>query len=92
MQCQIIASIVDTAQVVDQFLAKMGTGTLALSFHNYSISIKNWDGSSCNHVDGYCDPFESDRYGFVISLGYIICAVCFLPLGLLNLKVCCVHF
>jgi len=86
MQCQIIASIVDTAQVVDQFLAKMGTGTMALSFHDYSISIKNWDGTSCNYVNGYCDPFESDKYGFVFSIGYIICGVCFLPLGLLNLK------
>lgn len=93
MMCQIVASIVDTAQVVDQFIAKKSTyGTFALSFHNYSMSAVGWDGSSCPIVhdkfepEAYCDPFEADEYGYVISIGYVITLVCFLPLGLLNLK------
>ena len=97
MMCQIVASIVDTAQVVDQFIAKKSTyGTFALSFQNYSMSAVGWDGSSCPIVhdkfepEAYCDPFEADEYGYVISIGYVITLVCFLPLGLLNFKVCVV--
>lgn len=94
MMCQTIASIVDTAQVVDQFLAQKLGGAPAISFNlinmiQPSISIVTYDKDDClfdeeEHA-GVCDPFEFEN-GYILSVGYMICAVFFLPLGLLNLK------
>lgn len=86
LMCQIIASIVDTAQVVDQFFAKHLGSSGAISVNYNSVRIATYDTNDCPAKHGtVCDPFEFDD-GYILSKGYVICLILFLPLGLLNLK------
>ena len=86
--CQTIASIVDTSQVVDEFLVNMNHETYALKVYPFPAEIVSWDKSGCPPADeGGCNPFNLKEDGkLVLSLGYAICAVVFLPMGLMDLK------
>jgi len=84
-----MASIVDTAQVVDDFLANFGGRTVALRMHPPPIELVRWNGSDCQDPElGPCDPFNLEGDGsLLITSGYVISLISFLPLGLMDLKV-----
>lgn len=88
--CVNVAAIVDTAQVVDSFLGHSSMGT-------FGFSLDKGEGqrwihkTSCSRDEvkqGECLPFEGEDYGNVLlTLGYIITALVFLPICLMDLKV-----
>jgi len=86
--CQNIASIVDTSQVVDEFLVNSISKSYALKVYPFPAQIVSWDKSGCPPSDqGGCNPFNLKEDGkLVLSLGYAICAIAFLPMGLMDLK------
>mmetsp|Transcript_5245 Transcript_5245/g.10637 ORF Transcript_5245/g.10637 Transcript_5245/m.10637 type:complete len:118 (+) Transcript_5245:781-1134(+) len=80
--CQIIASIVDVAQVVDQFFDTAH----AIQFGPGPPKAITWNAASCSDDElGSCYPFTGDGQ-FVLTGGYVISALCFMPLGLMDLK------
>jgi len=87
--CLNVSSIVDTAQVVDTFVGHwISTGAVALQFTSTSTQFVLWDPSSCTQeqlVSGECIPF-AHHSGILLTAGYIITAMLFLPLALMDLK------
>ena len=88
--CINIAAIVDTAQIVDSFLGHSSMGTYAYSFSDRRG--QKWIHTKpCSRDEvklGECLPFQGDEFGDVIlTLGYMITAVAFLPICLMDLKV-----
>uniref|UniRef100_A0A7S1FZF2 Amino acid transporter transmembrane domain-containing protein n=2 Tax=Corethron hystrix TaxID=216773 RepID=A0A7S1FZF2_9STRA len=82
IMCQIIASIVDVAQVVDQFFDTAH----AIQFGPGPPKAITWNAASCSDDElGSCYPFTGDGQ-FVLTGGYVISALCFMPLGLMDLK------
>eukprot|EP00550_Attheya_septentrionalis_P006573 CAMPEP_0198290160 /NCGR_PEP_ID=MMETSP1449-20131203/8119_1 /TAXON_ID=420275 /ORGANISM="Attheya septentrionalis, Strain CCMP2084" /LENGTH=421 /DNA_ID=CAMNT_0043988619 /DNA_START=161 /DNA_END=1423 /DNA_ORIENTATION=- len=100
--CQTVASIVDTAQVVDEFMGTKGTNGWGVRLYPRPVEFIEWDSGVClQHTDtdfgidnrdddtirGGCDPFSDQPEGaFIITLGYLLSALAFLPLGLMDLK------
>jgi amino acid permease len=88
--CLNVSSIVDTAQVVDVFMGHwLPSGAVALEIGSSATQFVWWDLSSCSHdelVSGECIPFEQHS-GMLLTAGYIITVVSFLPLALMDLKV-----
>jgi hypothetical protein len=88
--CLLIASIVDTAQVLDQIFAHRSQGVSALRMVEGSIDIVSWKSDNCLQqeiVTGECIPFFNEKDGsLIISLGYIVAALPFIPMGLMDLK------
>jgi len=86
--CQNIASIVDTSQVVDEFIVNVNHQSYALKVYPFPSEIVHWDKSQCPpSEEGSCNPFNLQEDGkLLISLGYAICAIAFLPMGLMDLK------
>jgi hypothetical protein len=89
--CLLIASIVDTAQVLDQIFAQRPQGVSALRIVEGSVDIVNWSSNDClqNEIDiGECIPFFNEKEGSLIfSLGYIVAAIPFIPMSVMDLKV-----
>ena len=91
LMCQCIASIIDTAQVVDVILSKMFgyAYALRLSYSPFGVDVVSWNETMCPPLhEGLCEPFTSERglHGLLLSTGYVICTIVFLPIALLNLK------
>ena len=88
--CLNISSMVDTAQVVDTFVGHwISNGAVALQLSSTSAQFVRWDPSSCTQeqlVSGECIPFMQHS-GLLLTVGYIITIVLFLPLALMDLKV-----
>lgn len=86
--CANMASIVDTAQVVDDFFANYVGETVALRLHPEPISIVHWNRSDCQTSEyGPCEPFNlEDEGSLLITTGYMISMISFFPLGLMDLK------
>lgn len=111
--CLNIASIVDTAQVIDQILARQfSNGTIAFQFAIPGRGNQNeggiidyellwWNRKQClmgasrlgqddfEDMDD-CIPFQSVSSGhdtWIITVGYLIAGLLFLPLSLKDLKV-----
>jgi hypothetical protein len=90
--CLNIAAIVDTAEVVDSFLGHtIGSAALAVDQNE----IQYWDHGPCNRTTvktGACQPYggvddDGDEYSnYLISAGYGITMIFFLPICLLDLK------
>lgn len=89
-----IAAAIISAQVVDTFIAKVGTFSYALDFQ--SGSIARYSGSlQFNHTvsnsNTWCSGNITDStcYGeqttWVVSLGYIVCMIICIPFGYMNL-------
>ena len=92
--CVNVAAIVDTAQVVDSFLGHSSLGTFAFAFDQGEG--QRWihkDPCSKDEVKlGECLPFEGEDYGQILfTLGYGITAAVFVPICLMDLKVCTTH-
>lgn len=88
--CVNIAAIVDTAEIVDSFLGHSPMGSFGLSFDNGGM--KRWKHEKpCSRAEvklGECLPFEGEEYGeILLTLGYLITTVAFLPICLMDLKV-----
>lgn len=91
--CLNISSIVDTAQVVDTFVGHWigREGAVALQIPQFSFLW--WNPSSCSPEElrlGECIPFQQHD-GMLLTVGYIITILLFLPLALCDLKVSKVH-
>mmetsp|Transcript_49019 Transcript_49019/g.95848 ORF Transcript_49019/g.95848 Transcript_49019/m.95848 type:complete len:518 (+) Transcript_49019:108-1661(+) len=81
VMCQVVASIVDVAQVSDQFFTK----AYALQF-SPEFRFISWSHASCLETEvENCIPFHNDG-NLILTGGYLISAACFLPLGMLDLK------
>lgn len=87
--CLNISSIVDTAQVVDTFVGHwVGRGG-AVALQIPQCSLLWWHPSLCTPEEltsGVCIPFEHHD-GMLLTVGYIITILLFLPLALCDLKV-----
>ena len=100
IMCQMIASIADTAQVVDSFLGNhIGTFGLRVSpgpleFHGWNAAVacagEIVDVSSDRDQNSVvpCLAFDDeDEYGqFVLTAGYVLSAIIFIPIGRLDLE------
>lgn len=89
--CLNIASIVDTAQVVDQILSRFRGGTVAFEWRQGGWEIIRWAAHNCSGEriqNGKCIPFEADNNNstWMLTTGYLLSALIFLPMSLKNLK------
>lgn len=95
--CLNVSSIVDIAQVVDTFLGHwFDGGSGALHFHwmdatnSVQVDWVRWDYESCTKemlINGDCIPFF-DQDGILLTTGYGIILLIFMPMALMDLKVC----
>jgi len=99
--CLNVASIVDTAQVVDQIISRtIQKGTIAFRYDNnmtspsYGLESVRWSHEACieEHketltVSG-CIPFEEDysHSVYLLTAGYLVSCLLFLPMSLKDLK------
>lgn len=96
ISCLNISSIVDTAQVVDTFLGHWFPGGSAALYVYWEEGLNaefiRWDYHSCPRevlIAGDCVPFADDGdLGHHLTIGYILCVLVFLPMALMDLKVC----
>lgn len=94
ISCLNVSSIVDTAQTVDTALGNFkGTMGLQISWdaEDDIFSFVHWKASECTdemRVNGNCLPFFDDGTpsSVLLTLGYLICVVIFLPMALMDLK------
>lgn len=95
MTCLNVSSIVDTAQVVDTFFAHwVSSGAAALHFEwtndNVSVRWMRWDYDDCSEPmlsSGECVPFfDEDGGGVLLTAGYVVTALVFLPMAVMDLK------
>jgi len=99
--CLNVASIVDTAQVVDQIISRtIQKGTMAFRYENnvthssYGLESVWWSHEACieEHKEtlavGGCIPFEEDSShpDYLLTAGYLVSCLLFLPLSLKDLK------
>jgi len=89
--CLNIASIIDTAQVIDQILAKFRGGTVAFEWNKQGgWEIIRWAAHNCSGErikNGKCIPFEADQISsWLLTTGYLLAAIVFLPMSLKDLK------
>ncbi len=85
--CLNIASIIDTAQVIDQILAKFRGGTVAFEWNKQGgWEIIRWAAHNCSGErikNGKCIPFEADQNSsWLLTTGYLLAAIVFLPMSL----------
>lgn len=95
--CLNVSSIVDTAQVIDTIVGHWvpgGTGGINLDGFKDSIipniQLARWDYTECSPetlADGDCVPFGKED-GIIFSLGYVAVLIIFVPMALMDLKVC----
>jgi len=87
--CSNIASIIDTSQVVDEFIVNfIFQESYAIRFYPFPVTVVTWDKTLCPPLEeGSCEPFNVEEDGvLLLSLGFVISAVCFLPMALMDLK------
>lgn len=87
---QMIASIVETAQVVDAFF---GNFAHSFGFKFYPTpQFVSWENGDCDiKADASsCVPFadvsETGENALILTLGYIACAAMFIPIGRMSLE------
>ena len=89
--CLLIASIVDTAQVLDQIFGHRSQGVSALRFVDGTVDIVSWKSDDClqKEIDtGECIPFFNEKDGSLFfSLGYLVAGIPFIPMSVMDLKV-----
>eukprot|EP00978_Attheya_sp_CCMP212_P015577 scaffold40115_cov58-Attheya_sp.AAC.8 len=84
---QNVSAIVDTSQVIDNFLGHT-IGSVALQFFPSNLLIWKQDACTKQEVaDGQCDPFNGDDGpNILLSAGYLVATLIFLPMCLVDLK------
>jgi hypothetical protein len=84
---QNVSAIVDTSQVIDNFLGHT-MGSFALEFSPFKILT--WKRDACTKqevTDDQCDPFNGDDGpDMLLSAGYLLATLIFLPMCLVDLK------
>lgn len=92
--CLTVSSLVDSAQVFDVMLSKaeiLGGNTYALrcatSSEGFGCDYEIWSSSDCLSEEE-CRPFsdQNDEGGVLLSMGYLLNVIFFMPLALLNLQ------
>ena len=92
--CLTVSSLVDSAQVFDIMLVKggiLGGNTYALRFvttsEGFSCFYEGWNSDHCLSKED-CTPFSDheDEGGMLLSTGYLLNVMFFMPLALLNLQ------
>lgn len=86
-----MASIVDTAQVIDQILSRFKNGTVAFAFKGGAWSTIRWAAHSCvgERLEGdICQPFAqaTNDDEWLLTGGYLLSCLIFLPMSLKDLK------
>jgi hypothetical protein len=84
--CMNVAAIVDTAEVVDNFLGHSSVGTYGLKPQHGTMV--RWKHGTCTRKEvklGKCDPFDKDGE-YILTAGYLVAAAFFLPISLMDLK------
>ena len=94
--CLNVSSIVDISQVVDTFAGHWisgGSGALQIQWIGATKRIRvewvRWDYQGCSEgmlISGDCIPFY-DEEGILLTVGYVIALLIFMPMSLMNLKV-----
>jgi len=92
--CLNVASIMDTAQVVDQIFAHTNKGTAALRYNinnSSKVELVYWSHHSCTKeqkVENDCLPFHEEGSPgiFWLTAGYFTTCLIFLPMSLMDLK------
>ena len=88
---QALASIIDTAQVVDGFIVMIAGETYGMVVAPEWRGINSWSLVDCNRADNkYCVPFGRPgephmEIELVLTLGYVLLAIVIIPMGLMNL-------
>lgn len=85
----------DTAQVVDTFFGHwVPHGSSAVNFQwiDNKVDVRwiNWDYSVCSEellISGECVPFFDSEGGILLTIGYVVTVLVFLPMALMDLKV-----
>lgn len=89
--CLNIASIVDISQVLDSIISHNLISTVALQWtHGRSLEIVQWDQDACTDHQvkaGICIPFHQSRDHFIITVGYVLAAIIFIPMSLMDMNV-----
>ena len=94
VSCLTISSLVDSAQVFDIMLVKggfLGGNTYALRFvtssEGFNCIYESWNSDDCSSEQD-CGPFSDheDEGGILLSMGYLLNVILFMPLALLNLQ------
>ncbi len=92
--CLTISSLIDSAQVFDLLLVHgglLGGGTYALRFvassKGFDCLYESWNSDFCGSEEN-CRPFSGheDEGGVLLSLGYLLNVIFFMPLALMNLQ------
>jgi len=91
ISCLNVASIVDTAQVVDQILSRFSGGAVAFEWGKGGWEIIRWAAHNCTGErlkNGACIPFEADTNAnpWMLTTGYLLSGMMFLPMSLMDLK------
>ena len=86
--CTNVAAIVDTSEMVDSFL---GFHFRSVGFNFDDFAFQTWSHPPCSRREvkqGVCEPFGDGMiYGnHMLTLGYVITAIVFLPVCLMDLK------
>lgn len=94
--CLNVSSLVDNAQVLDTFFGYCnpwgGAWGLAIDPLKWNMTTTQWAPSSCSErvlLEGGCIPFAStkdlDDDSYILTAGYVMTAVFFLPLAMMDL-------
>ena len=94
--CLNVSSLVDNAQVLDTFLGHCnpygGAWALAMDPVHKNATFTSWDPSVCSEqtlYEGGCIPFattkEEDEDVYILTIGYVVTAVAFFPLAMMDL-------
>ena len=93
--CLNVSSLVDNAQVLDTFMGHVnpwGAWGLVVDPLHWNATLTQWDPSHCSQevlFEGGCIPFadtkEVDTDSYILTIGYVVTAVLFLPLAMMDL-------
>lgn len=89
--CLMIASIVETSQIVDAFFGNQAQ-SVGVQF-SPSLKVVTWNNNDCDveeNIDA-CVPFADTSDGkkdgsTILTLGYMLCALMLIPIGRLSLE------
>lgn len=94
--CLNVSSLIDSAQVFDIMVAVLGGSSYALRITTSETTVggldwayESWDFGSCDTGED-CVPFSDPEGegGVLLTTGYIINVLLFMPLALMDLQVC----
>lgn len=86
LMSQCIASIIDTAQVLDGFVVYLFGTTYGLEVLPVP-QFRSWSHRECNRdANEYCSPFQDGDVSVILTVGYMALTLLVLPMGCMNLN------